>query len=553
MRNRFEELQKFESEPLPAKEKKKLTDVEKAIPDEDPKMNSFFEEINNLRNNVSIIKRNVDLMNEMQSNALIAMSDEQESEIRESVERIMTENTKIANDTRTRLKAIEEVNQKLEKEDPSNSDLRIRKSQHSSTAKKLLNVMNDYQQIQIQFKDKFKAKLQRQYLIERVTSGENTNIFSGNLLSSSAEARKMLETIQERHQDIIRIEQGIMELHQLFVDLSVLVENQGDMINQIDHHVAQSVAYTTEGVEHMRKATRLQKRSRRSFYPILIPLVSTMYVITVAIVFCVNLVGASLTGANQHEFIEKINELRVSKGLQPVCYNDKLTKAAFRQASYQHKIHKMTHSGAHNSDLSDRVSSVELSYSSIFENVAMNTEGTVSRIFDQWYNSRGHYLNMIQPKVNIIGLANVGSYWTLDLANSNEGCSMPSNYTNSQSHRVQKEDNHSEGENVLSTKLVLKNDADEISSDHLRNEPEPEEENNWEAKLDSGHKETSSNHLVNEPETDDDNNLGTKLVPGHNSGPDRLGLSQNSSIFIGPTINNFMHCTFISILVFYNM
>lgn len=44
---------------------------------------------------------------------------------------------------------------------------------------------------------------------------------------------------QERHRDITRLETSIAELHQLFLDMSVLVESQGELLDQIEYTVGQ--------------------------------------------------------------------------------------------------------------------------------------------------------------------------------------------------------------------------------------------------------------------------------------------------------------------------
>ena len=47
------------------------------------------------------------------------------------------------------------------------------------------------------------------------------------------------------------------------MDMAVLVEAQGEMIDQIEYNVSQSVAYTKDAVINLRKANSLQKKSRK--------------------------------------------------------------------------------------------------------------------------------------------------------------------------------------------------------------------------------------------------------------------------------------------------
>lgn len=45
--------------------------------------------------------------------------------------------------------------------------------------------------------------------------------------------------------------------------MAVLVDAQGELLNQIEYNVSKSVAYTSEGVEQLRSAVKLQKRGRK--------------------------------------------------------------------------------------------------------------------------------------------------------------------------------------------------------------------------------------------------------------------------------------------------
>lgn len=78
-----------------------------------------------------------------------------------------------------------------------------------------------------------------------------------------AAAKDALTYIENRHREILRLEQSIRELHQLFVDMAVLVEAQGELIDQIEYNVSQSVAYTRKTNEELRAANKLQKKSRK--------------------------------------------------------------------------------------------------------------------------------------------------------------------------------------------------------------------------------------------------------------------------------------------------
>jgi len=90
-------------------------------------------------------------------------------------------------------------------------------------------------------------------------------IFTQQILQGPghAAARNALADIQERHRDITRLETSIAELHQLFLDMSLLVESQGELLDQIEYTVSQSVNYTGKAVEELRTANKYQRKVRK--------------------------------------------------------------------------------------------------------------------------------------------------------------------------------------------------------------------------------------------------------------------------------------------------
>ena len=82
-------------------------------------------------------------------------------------------------------------------------------------------------------------------------------------LSQTAEAQQLLRDIQSRHEDIIKLEESIKELRQLFLDMQAMVDAQGEVLNEIENSVDSAVDNTTNGLEEMKKAVKYQKSARK--------------------------------------------------------------------------------------------------------------------------------------------------------------------------------------------------------------------------------------------------------------------------------------------------
>ena len=97
--------------------------------------------------------------------------------------------------------------------------------------------------------------------------------------------------------------------------------------------------------------------------------------------------------------LNKVNELRSSLGLQPVTRYQELDAVAQDWSEQQAAANNMSHRP-------DFTSVYPKGWTTGSENVAWRTAGgdTGALIFDQWFNSSGHYKNMTDPNVNSIGI-----------------------------------------------------------------------------------------------------------------------------------------------------
>jgi t-SNARE complex subunit (syntaxin) len=89
-------------------------------------------------------------------------------------------------------------------------------------------------------------------------------VFAGDILHGRhEEAKENFLMIADQHRDILRIEESLAELHQIFVDMAALVEMQGDVLENIMKNVSKSVSYTEAGLKEVIKAEEYQKKARK--------------------------------------------------------------------------------------------------------------------------------------------------------------------------------------------------------------------------------------------------------------------------------------------------
>ncbi|KAG5884298.1 hypothetical protein JTB14_006306 [Gonioctena quinquepunctata] len=91
----------------------------------------------------------------------------------------------------------------------------------------------------------------------------NPAVFTQGIIMETQQAKQTLADIEARHADIIKLENSIRELHDMFMDMAMLVENQGEMIDRIEYHVEHAVDYVQTATQDTKKALRYQSRARR--------------------------------------------------------------------------------------------------------------------------------------------------------------------------------------------------------------------------------------------------------------------------------------------------
>ncbi|GLH01665.1 uncharacterized protein GBIM_07754 [Gryllus bimaculatus] len=180
--------------------------------------------------------------------------DEFFAEVKQELEDLMADIKKISFKVRTKLKAIETSIEQDEPSARSAADLRIRKTQHSTLSRKFVEVMTEYNRTQTDYRERCKARIQRQ---QEIILCEHENL--SNIVMDTQQAKQTLADIEARHADIVKLENSIRELHDMFMDMAVLVESQGEMIDRIEYNVEHAVEYVDTATKDTKKAMEYQK------------------------------------------------------------------------------------------------------------------------------------------------------------------------------------------------------------------------------------------------------------------------------------------------------
>ncbi|VCX43197.1 unnamed protein product [Gulo gulo] len=137
--------------------------------------------------------------------------------------------------------------------------------------------MTEYNEAQTLFRERSKGRIQRQLEItgrattddelEEMLESGSPSVFTADIISDSQITRQALNEIESRHKDIMKLETSIRELHEMFMDMAMFVETQGEMINNIEKNVTSATDYVERAKEETKRAVGHRSKARRVSLP----------------------------------------------------------------------------------------------------------------------------------------------------------------------------------------------------------------------------------------------------------------------------------------------
>ncbi|XP_055830449.1 syntaxin-related protein KNOLLE [Solanum dulcamara] len=274
-------------------------DLEMGMTQMDQNLTAFLEEAEKVKLEMNSIK---EILRRLQDT-------NEESKSLHKPEALKSMRNRINSDVVAVLKKARAIRSQLEEMDRSNAINRrlsgckegtpidrTRSAVTNGLRKKLKELMMDFQGLRQRMMTEYKETVERRYF---TVTGEHPDeevidkiISSGNgqggeeFLSRAIQEHgrgKVLETvveIQDRHDAAKEIERSLLELHQIFLDMAVMVEAQGEKMDDIEHHVVNAAQYVNDGAKNLKTAKKYQKNSRKwMFIAIIILLILILLVI----------------------------------------------------------------------------------------------------------------------------------------------------------------------------------------------------------------------------------------------------------------------------------
>ncbi|MEQ2187177.1 hypothetical protein GOODEAATRI_001922 [Goodea atripinnis] len=233
-------------------------------------MESIYKEAQTMRKEMLLLKLDVKRLGKQNSRFLTSVR---------RLSSIKRDSNALGKDIKARGEAIYARLEKLgklskeqeEEHGPTSAVARMVRSQYVSLTSAFHEAISEYNEAEMVQRENCKTRIQRQAEImgqevsreqidEMIETGK-WNIFSDNLLLEGRTARSALNEIENRHKELLELESRIKDIHELFFQLALLVEEQGTMLDNIEANVGATQDYVAKAGAQIKQAKIYKKNN----------------------------------------------------------------------------------------------------------------------------------------------------------------------------------------------------------------------------------------------------------------------------------------------------
>ena len=238
-------------------------------------MRTFFRDVAVIKGDIDAIRRATEIASNIANRHIVAASPKLEDAAASEMQKIMASTHDKISVVKAGLTSLKNSTEK--KGDSLNpNEQRIRENLFLAVQKKFLNISWAYRAIQLKYADDLQSKVRRNVSVVKPDASDDfikevmneeggmEKLYQEVVLKSAAiEVTQEYERTIERFKDSKKLEESVMELSQMFLDFAVLIEEQGELIDSIEQHVAVAVSRIEDGNLQLEKGIVYQKSARK--------------------------------------------------------------------------------------------------------------------------------------------------------------------------------------------------------------------------------------------------------------------------------------------------
>ncbi|KAJ7297418.1 hypothetical protein O6H91_19G074800 [Diphasiastrum complanatum] len=268
--------------------------------DNEKNFGRFFQEVEDIKREMGKIKQLLVRLEDANEESKTAHKAQTMNALRDRMDADVVQVLKTAKSIKAKLEELDRANvanRKIPGCGKGTPTDRTRSSITNTLRKKLKDLMEEVQILRHRMMSGYRETIERRYFtltgehpdehtIEQIIeTGESENFLQKAIEEQGrGHIVETIREIQERHDALKEIEKNLLELHQIFLDMAVLVESQGEHLNDIEAHVNSAAAYVETAAVHLKTARTHQKSSRKCMCISVILLLVIIVLVVVPIV-----------------------------------------------------------------------------------------------------------------------------------------------------------------------------------------------------------------------------------------------------------------------------
>jgi len=221
-------------------------DGEEPTEDGPSQMDAFLEEVSSIKEMINAISNtSLGKIKKLHEKSQKATKPATVKKIREQMRVEMQSVSKEASAAKKRIQQLSEDPEISEEASNHDASHRMKRSILMALEKKLKATMQEFSIMRDEFQHDYKEVIERRYftitgeeadedtLDQLMETGDSETIFQQAIESQGrGQVMDTVIEIQERHDAVMEVEKGLLELHQIFLDMATLVEQQGTRCGQ---------------------------------------------------------------------------------------------------------------------------------------------------------------------------------------------------------------------------------------------------------------------------------------------------------------------------------
>jgi len=250
------------------------------IPEDTDNMVSFYEKIDLIKADNDKIKLACNQLDSLTDAAIFGTIDKNTVSAKDRINELLATTNRVVQHAKSILQDIRSETSELKKNPSkaSSANIRVRENLLNNFTRKFVDTAREYQDKQNRYKTRMKGKAERSVKavkptvtdeeLEAVFQQEDgvTRVLEAAVMKQSGdpvEVANVLAEVQGTYQDVRKLEASILELHKMFLDLAILVEQQGETLDSIEAQVTQAKGFVKEANISLAGAIQSAKSARK--------------------------------------------------------------------------------------------------------------------------------------------------------------------------------------------------------------------------------------------------------------------------------------------------